>query len=69
MRRYWRPFERFLVLNCMALMYAHDAGKIGLPSLRLGFVASGEWIETDVCSECVRLLAKERQILTGQWVS
>ena len=60
---------RFLVLNYTALMYAHDSGEIGLPSLRLGFAQSGDWIETDVCGECVRRLAKARQILTGQWVS
>jgi hypothetical protein len=62
-------FARFLVLNYTALMYAHESGEVGLPSLRLGFAQSGdEWIETDVCAECVRRLAKERQILTGQWV-
>ncbi|MBI5531839.1 MAG: hypothetical protein HY898_03935 [Deltaproteobacteria bacterium] len=61
-------FSRYLILNYTALTYTHDTGEIGLPSLRLGLTQTGEWIQTDVCSECVRRLAHEREIVTGQWV-
>lgn len=58
--RLTKSYARFLIITYVVRSYMHDVESVGLPSLRLGLSASGDWITTNVTQTCIEALKMER---------